>query len=328
MRRRDVIVLLANTTAAWSLAARAQQPAMPVVGFLSLGSRQGDAIRLAGFRQGLHETGYVEGRNVAIEYRWAEGDNDRLRALAMDLVGRQPAVIAAAGAVESPIAAKAATTTIPIVFATGGDPVQMGLVNSLKRPGGNVTGVTSQSVELGPKRLELIHMLVPRASIVAALVNPANPKIADAEVRNLQAAARSLGLTIHVLPASSDGELDGAFAALAELRVGAMVIGNDALFNSRIEQLAALTLRHAVPTIYQFREFALAGGLMSYGDNFLDQYRRFGVYVGRILKGESPAELPVWQSSKLGLIVNLKTARTLGLEVPTSLLASADEVIE
>jgi ABC-type uncharacterized transport system substrate-binding protein len=327
MKRREFITLLGSTAAAWPLTAHAQQPAMPVIGFLSSASQDSDIIRLTPFRQGLTETGYVEGRNVSIVYRWAEGQNDRLPELAVDLVRRQVAVIAAAGAVNAPIAAKAATTTIPIVFSIGGDPVKLGLVASLNRPGGNVTGMTSLSVELVQKQLEMLHQFVPTATIIAALVNPTN-LFAEPETRDLEAAAHTLGLQIHVLHASSERDCDTAFATLLQLRAGALVIANDALFNSRYKQLAALTVRHAVPTIFGWRAFAAAGGLMSYGTSFSDLYRLAGVYTGRILKGDKPADLPVQQSTKFELVINLKTASALGLTIPLPLLGRADEVIE
>jgi putative ABC transport system substrate-binding protein len=287
--------------------------------------RDQDAGRLRAFLQGLSETGYVEGRNIAIEYRWAEEKNDRLPALAADLVRRQVNVIVANNPAALP--AKAATTTIPIVFTIGFDPVAAGLVASLNRPGGNVTGLTSLNLELGLKRLELMHELVPAATIIAFLLNPTSPS-AETQLRDLQAAARTMGLQLHVLHASTERDFDTVFANLVQLRAGALVIGPDAFFNSRSGQLAALAVRHAVPAIFQFRAFAAAGGLMSYGGNLADLYRQSGVYTGRILKGEKPAELPVQQVTKVELILNLKTAKTLGLDLPPTLLVRADEVIE
>jgi putative tryptophan/tyrosine transport system substrate-binding protein len=324
MKRRAFISLLGGT-AAWPLAARAQQPALPVVGFLNSASAAGFAARVAAFRQGLSEAGYVEGRNVAIEYRWADGHYDRLPGLAADLVRRQVAVIFANGA--AAFTAKAATTSIPVVFVIAGDPIEFGLVASLNRPGSNVTGVTNLNVEVGPKRLELLHELHPSAAVVALLVNPGSP-YGETLSGAVQAAAGTLGLNLHVLHAGNEREIDAAFAKLVELQVRALVIGTDAFFNSRIEQLAALAVRHAVPTIYQYREFAAAGGLMSYGGSFTDDWRLAGVYTGRILKGDKPATLPVQQSMKAELIINLKAAKALGLTFPLSLLGRADEVIE
>jgi putative tryptophan/tyrosine transport system substrate-binding protein len=329
MRRRDFIEVVAGSAMTWPLVARAQQPSMPVVGVLS--AEWPNAItadRLRAFRQGLNDTGYVEGRNVMIEYRWAEGRNDRLPALAAELVRLPVNVIVILGSTQASIAAKAATTTIPIVFATGGDPVRLGLVASLNRPGGNMTGVTVLTVEVVPKRLELLHELVPTATIIAALVNPTSPVLAEPETRDLQAAARTLGLTLHVLHASSEQEIDTAFTTLDQLRAGALVIGADPYFNSRSEQLAALTLRYAIPAIYEWREFVLSGGLASLGPTVADTYRPLGVYTGRILKGESPADLPVQQATKVELIINLKTAKALGITVPLDLSGRADELIE
>jgi putative ABC transport system substrate-binding protein len=324
MRRREFITLLGGAAAAWPLAARAQQPAMPVIGFLNGGSP--DANRVAAFRRGLNETGYVEGHNVAIEYHWAEGQYDRLPALARDLVRRQVSVIAATST-PAAITAKAATTTIPIVFTTSSDPVELGLVASLSRSG-NITGATQLNIEVTPKRLEILHELLPTANVFALLVNPTNP-YAEILSRNLQAAARSLGLQLHILQASTEHEFDAVFATLVKLRSGGLVIGGGEIFlDSRHGQLAAFALRHSVPTIYQGRDFALAGGLMSYGGSTMDSYRVAGAYAGRILMGEKPADLPVQQTTKIELIINLKTARALGLTVPLALLARADEVIE
>ena len=308
------------------LVARAQQPAIPVIGFLNSRAAGDDPHLLAAFRQGLKEVGYVEGQNVAIEYRFAEGQDNRLPALVADLVRRHVAVIAANGLAAQ--AAKAATATIPIVFTAGYDPVAVGLVAGMSRPGGNITGVTILDVELGPKRLELLHAFVPTVTIVAVLVNPADPARAETVTKKMQAAARSLGLQLHVLHAAADRDFDEVFASLVQLRAGGLVIGGDPFFNSRSEQLGTLTLRHAVPTIYQFRAFAAAGGLVSYGANLTDSYRLTGVYTGRILHGEKPADLPIQQATKVELVINLKTAKTLGLTVPQSLLGRADEVIQ
>jgi putative tryptophan/tyrosine transport system substrate-binding protein len=323
--RRKFIALLGGATVAWPLAARAQQPAMPVVGFLNSASADGYAIAARAFREGLKDTGYVEGQNVAIEYRWAEGQYDRLPALAADLVRRKVDVIAANGSALVP--AKAATTTVPIVFTTTLDPVQEGYVGSLSRPGGNVTGVTGLSVEVGPKRLELLHELVPAANVIGLLVNPNNPN-AQTLSGVMQAAARKLGLQLHVFDASNERDFDRAFEALVQLRTGALVIGTDAFLTSHSEQLAALALRHALPTIYQYPEFTAAGGLMSYGSSHTEAFRIVGVYAGRILKGEKPADLPVHQITKVELIINLKTAKTLGITVPLPLSGRADELIE
>jgi len=325
MKRRDFIALIGGTAAAWPIMARAQRPEIPVVAFLNGGSPDGYAPMVAAFHQGLKDTGYVEAQSVRIEHRWADGQYDRLPAMAADLVHRQVAVIVT----NSPgmLAAKAATTTIPIVFTTSGDPVELGFVASLARPGRNITGVTQLNVEVAPKRLELMYELVPTATIMAVLVNPAYPS-AEIQSRGMQAAAHTLGVQLHILRASNERDIDDAFATLAQLRAGAFVISSDPFFNSRAEQFAALALRHAVPTIFQYREFAAAGGLMSYGGSVIDSYRQAGVYTGRILKGEKPADLPVQQSTKVELIINLKTAKALGLEVPRTLIARADEVIE
>jgi putative ABC transport system substrate-binding protein len=325
IRRRELIVALGSATAVWPLVTRAQQMATPVVGFLNTRARSDDPQLFAAFHQGLKEAGYIEGQNVAIEYRFAENQYDRLPALAADLVHRQPAVIFANG--PAAVVAKAATTTIPIVFFTALDPVAVGIVASLNHPGGNVTGVTTLGVEVGSKRLELLHELIPTAIIVAALVNP-DYAVAETQSKDLRAAARILGLEMHILNASSERDFDTAFAALVQLRAGALVISADPFFTSRSEQLAALTVRDAVPTIFQYREFAAAGGLMSYGTSNVEAYRLTGVYTGRILKGEKPADLPVQQATKVELFLNLKTAKALGITVPITLLGRADEVIE
>jgi putative ABC transport system substrate-binding protein len=328
MQRREFITLLGGAAVAWPFAARAQQPAMPVIGFLGSASPDRWAGRMPAFHQGLSETGYVEGRNVTIEYRWAEDRNDRLPPLAADLVGRQVTVIATPGSTPAALAAKAATTMIPIVFELASDPVALGLVASLARPGGNITGVTSLNAKVGPKRLELLHELVPTATVVGLLVNPTNPNVAEPTTKNLHAAARTLGLEIHVLHASADRDFDTVFAILVQLRAGALVIGPDPFFSSRPEQLAALTVRHAVPTVYQTREFTAAGGLMSYGASFTDTFHVAGVYTGRILKGDKPADMPVQHATKVELFLNLSTAKALGLKVPRTLIALANEAIE
>jgi putative tryptophan/tyrosine transport system substrate-binding protein len=327
MKRREFITLVGGAAAAWPLAARAQQPSMPVIGFLSNGSTDAFASRVAAFRRGLLETGHTIGRDVTVEYRWADGRNDRLPELAADLVRRQVSIIVTTNSTPTALAAKAATTTIPIVFTMGTDPVESGLVASLNRPGGNITGVTGLGVELGPKRLELVRELVPAASVIAVLVNPTSP-VAGTHERGLQVAARTLGVELQVLHASTERDFDAVFATLLERRAGALMIAIDPFFTSRSEQLAALTLRHAVPAIYVYREFAAAGGLMSYGASFVESSRLVGIYAGRILKGEKPADLPVQQAAKVELIINLKTAKALGLTVSLPLLGRADEVIE
>jgi putative ABC transport system substrate-binding protein len=326
MRRRAFIALFGGA-AAWPLAARAQQAAMPAIGFLNSSSPDADGDRMRAYYRGLSESGYVEGRNVTIEYRWADGRNDRLPAMAADLVRRGVNVIVTGGT-RATLAAKAATTTIPVVFILSTNPVEAGLVASLNRPGGNLTGVTGLNVELAPKKLELLHELLPAASILALLVNPTNAIAAKNETRAVQSAAQNLGLQLHVLHASTEGDFDSIFANLVRLRVDALVIGSDLFFTSRSEQLAALTVRHAVPSIYQFREFAAAGGLMSYGGSSTDWGHQAGIHTGRILAGAKPADLPVQQATKVELFINLKTAKALGLNVPESILARADEVIE
>jgi len=326
MDRRTFIGGVASGLLVVPLVADAQQSAIPVIGFLNSRAAGDDPHLLAAFRQGLKEVGYVEGQNVAIEYRFAEGQGNRLPALAADLVRRRVAVIAANGLAAQ--AAKAATATIPIVFTAGYDPVEVGLVASMSRPGGNITGVSILDVELGPKRLELLHALIPTANIIAVLVNPADPARAETITRNMQAAARDLKLQLHVLHASTDRDFDAVFASLVQLRAGGLVIGGDPFFNSRSEQLGTLTLRRAVPTIYQFRAFAAAGGLVSYGSNLEDSYRLTGVYTGRVLRGEKPGDLPIQRATKVELVINQKTAKALGMTIPQSLLVRADEVIQ
>jgi putative ABC transport system substrate-binding protein len=326
MRRRAFIIGLGGAAVGWPLSARAQRPTMPVIGFLGSRAAGDDPQLLTAFREGLKEAGYVVGQNVAIEYRFAANQYDRLPALAADLVQRQVALIAANGPAAQ--AAKAATATIPIVFTAGFDPVKVGLVASLNRPGGNITGVSILDVELGPKRLESLREMVPTATVIAVLVNPTDPARAETTLRDLQPAAHTLGLQLHAVYAGTDRDLDSAFVTLAQLRAGGLVIGGEPFFNSRSARLAALTMRHAVPAIFQFREFAAAGGLASYGASLTDSYRQAGIYAGRILKGEKAADLPIQLATKVELIINLKTAKTLGLSVPQSLLSRADEVIE
>ena len=324
MKRREFIALFGGA-AAWPLAARAQQKAMPVIGVLNTGS-PGPSPLLAAFRQGLSEAGYVEGQNVAIEYRWAEGHYDRLPALAADLVGRKVDLIMATSP-PSALAAKSATSTIPIVFRSGADPVGDGLVASLARPGGNLTGVSFIADELTAKRLELLSELVPRVGVIALLMNP-NNATAERVIRDVQEAARTKGLQLHILKASSESEIDTAFASLVQLHAGALVVGADPFLSGRREQLVALASRRAVPSIYAWREFAASGGLISYGPSLTSAFRLVGHYAGKVLKGAKPADLPVQQPTTLELVINLKTAKALGLTVPRSMLMHADEVIE
>jgi putative ABC transport system substrate-binding protein len=326
IRRREFIFTLGGA-AAWPLAARAQQPAMPVIGYLS--SRSPDDTRhlLAAFLRGLNEAGYVEGQNVTIEYRWALGQYDRLPALAAELVRRPVAVLTTTGGEPAALAAKAATSTIPIVFLMGSDPVSAGLVESFNRPGGNATGINILTDTLGAKRLGLLHELVPQAATIGVLLNP-KFQTADSQLRDLQQAAAAIGLQIHVLRASTDSELYAAFETVTQQRIAALAVTADPFFDTRRDKLVALAARHAVPTIYQFREFVAAGGLMSYGVDSLDNYRQAGVYTGRILKGANPADLPVMQPTKFEFVINLKAAKALGLDVPPGLSSMADEVIE
>ena len=330
MRRRNFIQGIVGSAAAWPLTARAQQPTLPVVGFLSAASSDQFTHVVRAFRLGLSEAGYVEHGNVAIEYRWAENQYSRLPALADDLVGRRVDVIATGSNVVAALAAKAATATIPIVFLTGGDPVKTGLVTSLNRPGANLTGVTTLNVEIGPKRFEVLRELLPTATAMAVLINPNNhPAIVEAEITQAQAVAGPLGLQmIHVLQATTERDLDSAFSTAVQRGIGGVVISADQVFLGQSVQLAALAMRHALPAISPYREFVAAGGLMSYGGNHIEQYRLVGVYVGRILKGEKPEDLPVQQVSEVELIINLKTAKALGLSITPSLLGRADRVIE
>src|SRR3984893_15641687 len=327
MKRREFITLLGGAAATWPLASRAQQRAMPVIGFLSSTLPKVYTARLPAFAQGLKEEGYVEGQNVAVEYRWAGDHDDRLPVLAAELVHRQVTVIAAGGTPAS-VAAKAATATIPIVFETASDPVTLGLVVSLNRPGGNLTGVTNLNVEVAQKRLELLRELLPAATIIAVLVDPSAPALSEQFMRGMQAAAPALGMQLHVLHANTDRDLDTVFAAIGQLRADALVIGPYLFFNSHIEQLVALSLRRAVPAIFRQRKYVAAGGLMSYGADEAERYRLIGIYTGKILKGANPGDLPVQRATKVELTINLKTAKALGITVPLALSGRADEVIE
>jgi putative ABC transport system substrate-binding protein len=325
MRRREFITLLGGA-AAWPMAARAQQSAMPVIGFMHVGTPKEDEYLRAAFQQGVSETGYIEGHNVTIEYHWAEGHADRLPELAADLVHRRVSVIAATST-PAALAAKDATATIPIVFETAGDPIKLGLVASLNRPGRNVTGMTQLSSELVAKRLGILHDLIPTATTIGLLVDPTDPR-AESQTEEMQEAAHAIGLQMHVLNASTEGEINAAFAILSQLRLGALLVGASNLFTRRREQFVMLAAQQGVPAIYQYREYAAAGGLISYGTSITDAYRQAGIYVGLILKGEKPGDLPVLRPTKFELVINLKTAKTLGLTIPPGVLAIADEVID
>jgi putative ABC transport system substrate-binding protein len=327
MKRREFITLLGGATAAWPLAARAQQPAMPIIGFLSSRSPAESASDVAGFRQGLAQAGYVENQNLAIEYRWAENRYERLPALAADLVGRQVAVIAALGGPVTALAVKAATKTVPFVFITGVDPVKLGLVASFARPGGNATGLNIFITAIEAKRLGLLRELVPTAARIAVIVNPNSPEV-DSQLNDVQTGADAVGCELQILRVSSEAEFDNAFATLAKSAVEALLVAADPFFNSQRERMVALAARHKIPAIYEARGYAVAGGLMSYGPNIPDAYRQVGLYTGQILKGAKPANLPVIQPTALELVINLKTAKAFGIEVPPTLLARADEVIE
>jgi putative ABC transport system substrate-binding protein len=327
MKRREFVIFASGAAIGWPIAARSQQPTMPVLGFLNVESAQGYAGPLAAFLKGLGETGFVEGHNVAIEYRWAEGHVERLPEMAADLVRKQVTVIAATST-PAAIAAKAATTTIPIVFESATDPIRLGLVPSLNHPGGNVTGATQTNAEVAPKRLELMHELIPAAKVFGLLVNSADPALADDQVKDFQAAARTLGVELHMLYAHNDDELEKAFVEFSQLRAGGLVITTDPFFTSRPLQLATLTARYGVPAVSKGREFAAAGGLISYGSETAETFRLAGIYTGRILKGERPADLPVQQATKVELFINFKTAKILGITIPLPLSGRADEVFE
>jgi putative ABC transport system substrate-binding protein len=329
MKRRDFIMLLGGAAAAWPLTARAQQPAVPVVGYLSSGSSASDANKIgaAAFREALRHAGFVDGRNVMIEYGWADGHYDRLPRLAGDLVRRRVDAIVTAGAAPNVLAAKMATTSIPILFAIGGDPVRLGLVANLRRPGGNLTGTTNLNTEILPKRLELLHELVPAADTIALLVNPTNVA-AEGQMKDVQAAASVLGRQISIFRAGVESDLNSVFTTMTQTRVRGLVIAGDGLFVSHSEQLAALALRHGIPAIFQFPQFTAAGGLMSYGASYVEQFRVVAGYTARVLRGESPAEMPVEQVARIELIINLRTAKVLDLVMPTALLVRADEIIE
>jgi putative tryptophan/tyrosine transport system substrate-binding protein len=327
MRRREFITLIGGATASWPFVAGAQQQAMPVIGFLNSESPDGYENLLAGFRKGLSETGYLEAHNVAFEFRWAQNQYERLPALAAELVRRPVTLIVAFGASNAPLAAKGATSSIPILFAIGGDPVELGLVAALNRPGGNITGTVQLSRELLVKRHEVLRELIPSAASIGLIVNPNNSS-SESNVKDLQVLAKAEGWSLHVLPATNDSGLEAAFSGLLQVKAEGFLLGTDAWWNSKYQEIASLAARHALPVVYQYREFVDAGGLMSYGTNRVEQYRQLGIYAGRILKGERPADLPVQRATKVELILNLKAARALGITFPITLLARADEVIE
>jgi len=327
MKRRDFTTLLAGAAASWPLTARAQRQSIPIIGFLSTRSPDEAANLTSAFRQGLKEIGIVEGKNVTIDFRWANLQYDRLPALAADLVRNRVTIIAAVGGIHSGLAAKAATSTIPVVFVSAGDPVGFGLVSSLGRPGGNMTGISMVTVELAPKRLELLHESVPRSGAIAMLVNPTSPYLGP-ETKDVQAAARVLGREVRVVSARAERDIDAAFATLVQQRAAAVLVSGDPFFDSQRDHLVALAAQHAVPAIYQWREFATIGGLMSYGSSITDAYRQAGAYIGRILKGAKPADLPVIQPTKYELVINLKTSKVLGLTIPPSVMGRADEIIQ
>jgi len=326
MRRREFITVIAGSAAAWPLAARAQQPAFPVIGLLHVSTFEGGASLQIAFRQGLSETGYIEGKNVTFEHRWAEGHLDRLASLAADLT-HQPIAVLAGLSTPAALAAKAATNTIPVVFETAGDPIKLGLVKSLNRPGGNVTGVTQLSSELISKRLGLLHELIPSAKTIGFLVNRVDPR-AETQTEDMQEAARALGLQAHVLDANTEDDIDNAFTTLSRIGAGGLLVGTGDFLRRRAQQLATLAAHEKVPVIYQYRDYAMAGGLISYGTSLTDSYRQAGVYTGRVLKGEKPANMPILRPTKFELVINLKTAKALGLTIPPGVLAIADEVIE
>ena len=327
MRRREFITIVVGVALAWPLLARAQQSTMPVVGFINAAAAQNYKLEIAAFLNGLREVGYIDGQNVTIEYRWADEQKDRLPALAADLVQRRVTVIAAT-TTEAALAAKAATTAIPIIFEMGADPIKIGLVSSLSRPGGNITGVTQSNVEMAPKRLQLLHELLPNVRVVALLVNPALSVSAESNTREVSEAARGFGLELHVLPVNSESEIESAFAQAVQTHSEGLIVGSGSFFTSHAKTLALLASQYAVPTISQFREFAVAGGLMSYGSQIGEAYRLAGIYAGRVLKGDKPSDLPVQQATKVELVINLKAAKALGVNIPNTLIGRADEVIE